>query len=430
MQQKTSMIFVSVLVLIITIGAEIIPNPIISRGKPVFTNVDVGNAKLLTDGKYDGDDTSKTWHGGIPSSSEPAWTAIKVGAGPSSLLCTWVSLPNRPKGYISNYGAAGDYTVQTSSNSTNGSDGDWETIITVSDNCVSTREHRFVFSGKSWVKLRFTAKSKYSLIGIQINEIELFDASNGAEDTWAFIGNSITTGAFSGPQPSFAENINSIHSKNFPLMMMDMGQVGDLSCDGVGSIALKVNLNPDIKFWGIEYGTNDGWTKKIGPDSFMVNMQTIISAIINAGHVPILAHIGWNDAWTNIPEYNARVDTLIRRNSLMAGPDFYAYFKDHPGEIGDGVHPNATGYLSMNRLWAQAMDSLYALPVMVLSMQPPTAKNRTQLQMEQIFSMGNIAAFDKFGLNGRCIPLSSQKTSSPKIYLVKNAPYYEPKSLH
>jgi acyl-CoA thioesterase I len=58
---------------------------------------------------------------------------------------------------------------------------------------------------------------------------------------------------------------------------------------------------------------------------------------------------------------NQVVDRVTLRNGLLPGPDLYAWFKAHPDELGpDGVHPTDTGTRSINRLWYEALRSLYS----------------------------------------------------------------------
>jgi lysophospholipase L1-like esterase len=90
-------------------------------------------------------------------------------------------------------------------------------------------------------------------------------------------------------------------------------------------------------------------------------MQTIIDHVKAAGRTPVIARIpyaiGNHD---NLPAYNQVVDELTAQNGLPVGPDLYTWFLNHQDEIlSDNLHPNDVGRQSINRLWAQAMDSLH-----------------------------------------------------------------------
>jgi lysophospholipase L1-like esterase len=42
---------------------------------------------------------------------------------------------------------------------------------------------------------------------------------------------------------------------------------------------------------------------------------------------------------------------------VYAGPDFYTYFTNNPGQIGpDHVHPNGAGYAAMGSQWASVLN--------------------------------------------------------------------------
>ncbi len=96
-------------------------------------------------------------------------------------------------------------------------------------------------------------------------------------------------------------------------------------------------------------------------------MQLVIDSCKAAGVMPVIARLiatnptqaGWQ---VNIA-YETTIDSLTKVNKLIAGPDLYTYFLNNPSEHNsDGIHPNATGAASIQRLWAQKMDSLYTAP--------------------------------------------------------------------
>jgi lysophospholipase L1-like esterase len=57
-----------------------------------------------------------------------------------------------------------------------------------------------------------------------------------------------------------------------------------------------------------------------------------------------------------ILDYNIVVDELVQANNIpVTPPNFYAYFKQHPGQLPDNVHPNGNGYQAMAQLWFDAL---------------------------------------------------------------------------
>jgi hypothetical protein len=98
---------------------------------------------------------------------------------------------------------------------------------------------------------------------------------------------------------------------------------------------------------------------------FTTNLQKVIDSCKAAGIIPIVARVLATDpaksgGWQIHGDYIKAVDDLTSKNSLPAGPDLFAWFKAHPGDLNpDGVHPNAAGAASIQRLWAEAVSGLY-----------------------------------------------------------------------
>ncbi|WP_437620684.1 GDSL-type esterase/lipase family protein [Sorangium sp. So ce1151] len=343
----------------------ITPNPIISRGKPAFASA--GTASVINDGKYR---AAGAWNAGKPTAAAPAWVAIKVGDGYERLLLSWTASYNYNYTDVQ-YGAPGAYRVETSSDSTNGEDGTWKSVAEVTDNPVRTRAHSFDFSGQSWVRLVVSAApATTAAAGVQLDEIDVHDISNGAEDTWFFLGDSITAFAYDrdtpATQPSFAENVHAAHEANYPAMI-NGGIGGELTAstdDRSGALARideVLEMNPDFHFFAIGYGTNDSWDQT-DPSTFKSNLQELIDTIQAAGRVPVLARIpfspdGHHDT---LDVFNQAIDELTQENSLVPGPDLYAWFEAHPEQLTDEVHPDPAGRVAMNKLWSDAVDGLYA----------------------------------------------------------------------
>lgn len=344
------------LILLVFSAAPIASNPIISRGKPVRANPDNEGATSLVDGIYGQNGGAASW---MPPTL-PAWAAIRVGSGFQRLLLSWSSPGNAS--YTDTQGAPADYSLEVSANSTDGQDGTWTTVATVSSNSVRSRAHSFAFAGQQWVRMTITRAPR----GVNLDEIDVHDVTAASSDTWFFLGDSITAISFDrtdGHQPSFAADINGSFPSHFPAMI-DGGVYGDLSADGVRRIDSWLAMNPDSLYWAIGYGTNDSG-RNVSRDVFKANMQTLISHVTAAGRVPILARIPRPTitGYDSIPDLNQTIDELVSSNGLTPGPDFYAWFANHPDQIGpDGIHPNNAGAVSMNRLWAEAVAALYVAP--------------------------------------------------------------------
>lgn len=353
----SALILISVQVLLQSTPLSMTANPIISHGKPAYTSS--GRAPELVDGRFKISPRKV---------SDGSWIAINLGCGPSSIFFSW----NNPayswsdslaadKSCKNNIAVPGDYDLLTSANSSNGSDGSWETVLRVRANVVSARGHLIDFTGMSWVKMSIISG------GGMLDEVEMFDASKGLADSWFFCGTSISANAFKGtpPEQNFADLIAAAHSGYHPAMIR-----GGIGCIYASSVAADISrylaMTRGVHYWAIELGTNEAW---YGTDSnlppFISAMEIIIDSCKAAGIEPIIARTIATDSakakWQVSPHFLAAVDSLVFANRLIAGPDLYAWFRDHPSSLNsDGVHPNAQGAADIQNLWAQKMSSLYS----------------------------------------------------------------------
>jgi lysophospholipase L1-like esterase len=276
------------------------------------------------------------------------------------------------------YGSPLNYAIYTSSNSTTGADGNWTLVANVTSNTYRTRSHSFDFTGMSWVKMSVTAIPAFSANGLSLDEIEVYDISAAysrgriAEDTWFFMGDSITAfwaDRFSGTgtndpsshQPSFAACINIDNTNYFP-SMIDGGIGGEASINALARLPQNLADNPDYYYWALNYGANDCAGNVTNTAGFQANMQAMINQVLAAGRIPIIPHIAYtlDGQHAYIPLFNAVVDQLVATNHILAGPDCYTYFQTNTNDFrSDGLHPNDAGMRAYNLLWAQTMRHLY-----------------------------------------------------------------------
>ncbi|NLD91494.1 MAG: SGNH/GDSL hydrolase family protein [Fibrobacter sp.] len=343
------------LLLIVLNSYAITPNPIISRGKPVFGSPS-SNITSLVNGKY----------GDVWMVSNGSWAAIDVGTGYTKVLVNW----NNTGGSWSDSIASAtscrqgmsipvDYELLASSNSTDGTDGDWKSVLTIQNNTVSARSHSIDIGGANWVKMSVTKGGGF------IDELEVFDLSKGGDDIWFFPGTSITAVSYKSTVPSknFADFVNEKHASYNPAIIR--GGIGCINSTTMANdISRYLDMTRNVKYWAIEMGTNDAWGGgTYNLPAYIKNMQKIIDSCKANNIQPIIARMIATDSakakWQVHPDFLKAIDSLTEINGLIPGPDLYAYFSKHPEEFSDGVHPNTTGALSLIRLWAEKMDSLY-----------------------------------------------------------------------
>jgi lysophospholipase L1-like esterase len=337
--------------------------PLISRSKPVYcaaNNQGPGGPQAIVNGHYG---NFSFWRTDL--SALPSWCAIHIGSGPTQVLLTWNS--DYIFDYISQSGMSPqDYTISVSSNSTNGQDGTWKTVVSVIGNHTRIREHLLPFAGQSWVKMTVTkGQPQASQPYLTIDQIDVYDVSTASslDDTYFFSGDSITVMAynrFDENRPSFSDNVHAAFPKRYPVMLD--GGMGGWNTDGaVQDIDSWLALNPDMHYWLLGWGTNDA-LEQVPPAHFQANLQVLITRIKQAGHVPILAHIPYiagrgASMDQEIQALNAVIDHLTASNGLMAGPDLYRLFLEHAKTylLSDGIHPTPAGAIAMNQAWFQLL---------------------------------------------------------------------------
>lgn len=335
----------------------ITPNPCVSEGIPANLPLTNNTTTYLTDGKL------TNW-----MSCNSQDIAINVGSGPSKLFVTWESYGDCAwANYASSTTHTGtslkNFKIMTSANSTNGQDGDWTEAIEVKDNPVMARGVYIDFEGMSWIRIVSSED-----VG-QLLEIGAYDMSNDGDDTWFFMGTSISQMGLKqqDTDSTTAELIHAKYPDYSPAMLR--GGIGCInSTDVVNHLSEYIQYAGNVHHWAIEMGTNDAWG---GGDwnleTFRKNMQTIIDTAQAHGIEIALARIiATNESianWQVNPKFLEVIDTLIKDNNLIQGPDFYNYFLEHPELIStsDGVHPNGDtkGGQAMHHLWAEALYPLY-----------------------------------------------------------------------
>ncbi|GAC1353803.1 MAG: hypothetical protein NVS4B12_04140 [Ktedonobacteraceae bacterium] len=335
---------------------------LVSRGKPVYcTNNDAGagGPDAIVSGRYG------AWSFWRPSSSVlPSSCAIHIGAGPTRLLMTWNS--DYSFDYIDPKSLGPqDYTVAVSADSTNGTDGTWQTVVNVTDNHTRVREHLFSFANQSWVKMTVTkGQMQATQPYVFIDQVDLYAVSASLDDTYFFSGDSITGMAynrFAENGPAYVDLVHAAFPQRFPAMLN--GGLGGWNSEGAAqNIDLWLALNPDIHYWLLGWGTNDA-LENVSPDHFRAQLQVLVDKIKKAGHVPVFAHIPYvvgRNLEQEVQSLNSVIDQITATNMLITGPDLYTLFSTHQTTyfLKDGIHPTPEGAKAMNLAWFQVLRSV------------------------------------------------------------------------
>ena len=341
-------------------GRVSVPSPVISRGKPIFASANVTTPNVLVDGLYKYGTPSSF---GQPTEAAPEWAAIDLGTGPTRVLLMWSDVGNQFN--VVTGGAPAAYRIQTSADSTNGSDGAWTDVATVSNNPYRIREHSFAFTNQRWVRLVVTGTP--TMNNVRLDEIEVHDISASGdqrpEDSWFFMGDSITQGGFArGLRDNNFDVLVKADHMAFDPIVIGGGITSELASHGRNHIEDFLEMFPDIQHFAIMYGTNDSWgDKSVASTTYQADMEAIVQAVLDAGRTPLLATIPYATmAHGTLPQFNAVVEQIRDAHGLPCGADMYAWFQAHQdGLDADGIHPNQSGYQQMNRVWADTVSVLY-----------------------------------------------------------------------
>lgn len=317
-----------------------------------------GGSGVLTDRKF-GD--WGFWQ--LQTSLLPGSCAIHLKNGASKVLFAWFSDYSFDFTDATSL-APQDYDIAVSSNSTNGSDGTWQNVVSVRGNHARAREHTFAFAGMSWIRMTALAgQPNPTQPYVRVDELEVFDAQSLGTNTFFFSGDSITAMSFSryaSDSPAFADLVARCAPQRYPLMI-DGGMGGQTSDGAVQQLASWQNMLPDMHYWLLGWGTNDA-LNDISPDAFRTKVQTLVTAILQRGDVPILAHIpyaayhGNTSLDAEIQQLNKVIDEVTASNGLIPGPDLYGLVRAHPEYLGpDQLHPNGAGSVAINALWFQVL---------------------------------------------------------------------------
>lgn len=268
------------------------------------------------------------------------------------------------------YGLMKAYTIEIHSDQTASLPAEgWEPLLSVTGNDRHSRQHVFDLKGRRWIRLKVDAGDAPSSFNLDVH-----DARLGVEDSWLFLGDSITQGAMmqspdiwgSGPGDSnvsgvlnFAQRIQAEAPAFFPAQ--ENGGIGGIKASDALPMLDEWLKGFPGRYVGLSYGTNDAnGASDQGAKAFYETMKAMALKVIAAGKVPIIPTIPWarNAAYEDhIPAFNAAIGQLYRDvPAIVRGPDLHAYYSAHQDQIrSDNLHPTAAGSATYRKLWAEAM---------------------------------------------------------------------------
>lgn len=349
------------------------PMPVISHGLPTY-----GDGNVLYSPS---DGTSGTYGSGSASylCGPPCGLIIDLSSVPvaqrQQVVVAWYNdETNYYAAAINNsyYNEPRDYTIGVS-NAPGGSNvpTTWTTLASVTGNFYNGREHVLNLNGANWIRMEVTAVNGSSGNADASFDLDVHDASQGNNDSWLVLGDSITQDDMGHYEPSnFMQQVNAAYPGYFPVQFN--GGVGGwdsgspLQTDPrTGQVYMDEFLAAfPGHFVSVDYGTNDANEGGPALASYLSNMRTLINKIIAAGKVPVLRQsIPWGctaNILANGPTVNADLAQLLAEYpQAVAGPDEWSYFKANPSLIGgDCIHPTiGAGNAAYRQVYVQSLIS-------------------------------------------------------------------------
>jgi len=342
--------------------AAVATMPLISRNVPAFASSQLSPAKSANDADY-----GTTWRGAIPG-----WLAYDLSAVPAGqrgqVIVGWYNDPiTSPYDHVISgevaYNSLKDYSIQgnAAAGGASAPTTGWVTLKTVTGNVYHSRQALVDLTGYNWIRLNVTASDGSSGNTDAALNLDVHDASQGAQDSWDFLGDSITMdGTYHAPVNgvgNFSQLVNASAAAYYP-SYEDAGIGGLTSADGAHNINTWLALFPG-RYVALSYGTNDA--NGCGDTTaFYNNYVTMVQAVLAAGKTPVVPTIPWSrtaDIQSCGPAFNAKIQQLYSAYpSIVKGPDLWGYFSTHQSLIsGDNLHPSSAGYAAFRQQWANAM---------------------------------------------------------------------------
>jgi lysophospholipase L1-like esterase len=391
----------TLMITVIQVSAAVTPMTLISHkpGVHAFASSDLAGTQVSSGANNGIDDVYGGWgHYWRTFTSYPAWLAVDLSSVPSAqrgqVLVAWYNVSygyNNGTGSptAASYSEPGDYVLEGNAapgSATGAPTTGWVNLgVSVTGNSLHSRTHLVDLTGYNWLRFYATAGAINGQIWNMdcAIKLEIFDASQGNTDSWAFLGDSIIAGGM-GHSDSGGVNIEPRGSRNFGQAVAaaipgahpaneNAGTPFD-AAQNVGAQRLAVLLaNSQAKYIGIAYGMADAAGGTPADYSFYKAYAQLVDMVLTAGRIPVIPTISWpqtpalqaaigdpitGGAYTlNRQLAKLKADYRAMNKTIIDGPDLWTYFEAHQNLIETGgVHPTIPdGYIAYRDLWSDAM---------------------------------------------------------------------------
>jgi lysophospholipase L1-like esterase len=171
-------------------------------------------------------------------------------------------------------------------------------------------------------------------------------------------------------RPSFTVGLARLLAaqRGHPVLVLNEGWSGTTS-DGYMKISTSAYFASLVgathpNAWLVNLGANDPLMHRTAIE-YQARLQSLVDNLEKLHGAPRASiHIACPSYATETARQQAEASYLTGINQLRstdqlgAGPDFFGYFRAHPADIADAVHPNTAGYEAMALLWAAALGGV------------------------------------------------------------------------
>gem|GEM_PF-3035099 len=369
---------------------SIAENQCLSLFKPLYCNKPATN---FTNLDALSDATDLTWW----EAFGPLEVALQVDAGSTasdSLILHWRtrSWQNRDSAEAS----LRTFQILVSTNSTDGSDGDW-TLLGTYQNHSKDNFVLFPNTHPKWVKVKELTSNHLAL-----SRLEVFQTAPPGmkDDIWLFFGDSKTNNCMgvgnthSQAPTYFGDQIHADLPCFYPIII-NGGKGGEKAVEAVLKIDSILDAKPRIAVVAYSYGVNDLIIDDLVPygdpnkaqavANFLQAFQSIGEKCIQRGILPIPARIpfvffpnsySWYVDPTPDQSFGVRpfdendIDSIISQMAPYAMDmatniplaDFYTWFHAHRNDpevfLADGVHFDKVGIDMFNKIWVEVAETV------------------------------------------------------------------------
>lgn len=213
-------------------------------------------------------------------------------------------------------------------------------------------------------------------LGLQLQPVEQ-PASVEIPTKIGFIGDSITVGTPVEKADSAVSREILYLGENYEAVNRGIG--GSTTADWLPggkffTDALAAFQSQDVTVVSIMLGTNDARDSlQTSGIEYRLHLKTIVDALLASGTInrvilnyppyvhpePFSDRDNQSIRW--LQSYATQIDSLVNGTTILQGDTAsFSYFRDHPEDLADGVHPNEQGYTVLGAFWAVSYLKAFA----------------------------------------------------------------------